>query len=844
MANARIDTDTRILIIGAGVVGAALADDLTRQGMKAVTVVDQGPLYRTGGSSSHAPGFAFQTTGSAVMTELARRTLDKLDGATLDGQWILKRVGGLELACDEERLQYLHRRHNLAESWKVPASIVSPEKCAELFPALDTSSVLGGLHTPTDGVVKAVRAVEWQARRAIENGARFFGHTQVTGFRIDDDRVSGVNVRTTPEVPGNPCKGERLPEGTTQLDADVVVVCAGLWGPGLGKLLGLELPMVPMEHCSSSTSVLPTLAGMSDEQELDLPMIRHQATGSYFRQYGERLLWGSYEHRVIPVEQEDIAGPEEFSRTRVEPAIHPLTWEDLKGGWAELQRLFPEAADCEPVDGYNGIFSFTPDGNPLLGEVPGVRGLWLGESVWLTQSAGVAGVLADWIVTGDPGIDTTTLDFRRFDQTHLTRSASIARASENYDEVYDIAHPRWQTKQLRKFATTPFYLRQEALGAKFGSTPGGWERPLWYESTNPAGSLVDRDSWCSYGWSPRISVEARNARSSVGLGDAGAVSSFEVRGPGARQHLEELLSQELSLDVDTSTTAFIINASGGIAADLTIICTSSDSYVVIGSVPEDIWHLQRETAFLQETSILDVSSGTTALVLVGPDAASVLETVTRGALPANASSEAPVLDVGGIPVRAVAETTTGLGGWTLYTATEHGLFLWDLLLEAGADWRISAMGTDALAALRIANGTPAFGIEYGPQDNLHETGLARPSKRGALRQGHRVLVRLALEDKRHAAIPGAPVTDGQAVVGYVTSVAEDPETLHYLAFAWVDAHAAETGTNLAVSHLSERYPAVVDRSALPERDDRTEHVEVSPVAGAHTAGSVELASAL
>jgi glycine/D-amino acid oxidase-like deaminating enzyme len=242
----RLDADTRILIIGAGVVGAALADDLTRHGMKSVTVVDQGPLYKTGGSSSHAPGFAFQTTGSSVMTELARRTLDKLDGLELDGQWILKRVGGLELACDDERMEYLHRRHNLAQSWGVPSRMVTPEECRELFPALDTSTVIGGFHTPTDGVVKAVRAVEWQARRAIENGAVFYGHTEVTGFRTENGRVSGVSVRATPPVPGNPTKGHELPEGTDFIAADIVVVCAGLWGPGLGEKLGLELPMVPM----------------------------------------------------------------------------------------------------------------------------------------------------------------------------------------------------------------------------------------------------------------------------------------------------------------------------------------------------------------------------------------------------------------------------------------------------------------------------------------------------------------------------------------------------------------------------------------------------------------------
>jgi glycine cleavage system aminomethyltransferase T/glycine/D-amino acid oxidase-like deaminating enzyme len=812
VAISRLETDTRILIIGAGVVGAALADDLTRQGMTSVTVVDQGPLYRTGGSSSHAPGFAFQTTGSAVMSELAKRTLDKLDGLDLDGEWILKRVGGLELACDEERLQYLHRRHNLAQSWGIPARVVSPAECGELFPGLDTSSVLGGLHTPTDGVVKAVRAVEWQARRAISNGARFYGHTQVTGFRIENGRIAGVDVRATPPVPGNPSAGEHLPEGTTHIDADIVVVCAGLWGPGLGKLLGLEIPMVPMEHCSSHTTALPSLNGTPEDVEVSLPMVRHQATGSYFRQMGERLAWGTYEHRVIPVEQSEIASPEEYAESQVEPAIHPLTWNDLEDGWSELQRLFPDARNCQPDEGYNGIFSFTPDGNPLLGEVPGISGLWLGESVWLTQSAGVAGVLADWIVTGDPGIDTTSLDFRRFDQTHLTRTASIERASENYDEVYDIAHPRKQTQKLRKFATTPFYVRQETLGAVFGSSQGGWERPLWYDTTTSSGASSLRDDWGTYGWSPKISAEARQASTGVGLADRGSSNVFEIRGRNAGKHLQHLCAATIDLEVGTAEAVLMPSPSGGLAADLTVIRTSDEAYLVIGSSPEDLWHLRQESPHSEGLSIADVSSAMTGVALIGPGAGGVLASVTRGAVPKATSGQAPLLDIGGIPVRATSENTTGLGGWALYTPTEHGLYLWDLLLAAGAQHGITPIGDAAFDALRIVNGVPAFGTDFGPQDNSFEAGLNGSSPAAAARPGHRILVQLRLTSKDAAVLPGEPVAVDGEVVGYISSAAEDPDLGSFLAFAWVDRSAAALTTQVTVAHIAAQARATVVRS--------------------------------
>lgn len=802
------DPNTRVVIVGAGVVGAALADELTQRGLTSVTVVDQGPLYRTGGSSSHAPGFAFQTTGSEVMSELARRTLDKLDGLEVDGEWVIKRVGGVELACDAERLQYLHRRHNLAESWGVPSRIVTPEECAELFPGLDASVILGGLHTPTDAVIKCVRAIEWQARRAIDHGAVFYGHTQVTDFDIRDGRIRGVYVRPTPPVPGNPSKGSVLPEGTDHIAADVVVLCCGLWGPGLAALVGIELPMVPMEHCSAFTTTLPSRAGFPHDVEVEGPMVRHQATGSYFRQYGDSLVWGSYEHRVMPLEQSDIATPEQFAESGIEPATHPLTWDDLSDAWSVMHRLVPETRQTEASRGYNGIFSFTPDGNPLLGEVPEIEGLWLGESVWLTQAAGVAQLLADWLVTGDPGLDTTSLDFRRFDQRHLTRTASIARASENYDDIYDIAHPRTQTRALRRFSTSPFYLRQAERGAVFGQR-NGWERPLWYSSSTVEPSA--RDAWSSHAWSPAITAEARSALTTAGLADLGPVAVFSVKGSHASAYMTRVTGVD-DMPRDHAFAAVIESPAGGIAAELTVIRTGRDEFAVVGSDARDEWTLRRDAG--PDVSIIDVSSGTSALVLVGPASRAVLSALVRGDVPATGGDASPHVDLGGVPVRLVPERASGATGWTLYFAVEHGLFLWDLLLASRE--QLTPIGADAYSALRIANGTPAFGVDYGPQVIPAEAGLTTPREPRSARAGHRLLVQLMLRRADQAVVTAEPVLFEGSVAGYITSSAEDPRTRRVLAFAWVDERAAAKGTPVQIGYLDRLYDADVILTAHQE----------------------------
>jgi glycine cleavage system aminomethyltransferase T len=302
----------------------------------------------------------------------------------------------------------------------------------------------------------------------------------------------------------------------------------------------------------------------------------------------------------------------------------------------------------------------------------------------------------------------------------------------------------------------------------------------------------------------------------VGLVDRGTVNAFEVRGQRVEKHLQEILAADIAVPVDHSRGAFVPSTAGGIAADLTLVRTANDTFFVIGSTPEDVWHLRQETPHSEGVVVSDVTSATTALALIGPGASAVLSSVSQAALPGVGSTEAPLVDIGGVPVRVIAENETGLGGWTLFASTEHGLYLWDLLVTGGAQHGLVPVGDEAFGALRLANGVPAFGIEYGPQDNPWEAAL--PSRNcpvdGGPRPGHRLLVRLTLQDPRHAIIPGAPVSKDGAVVGYVTSAAEDPASGLFRAFAWVDPEAAAFGSNVAISHLRENWPARIDRTPL------------------------------
>jgi glycine/D-amino acid oxidase-like deaminating enzyme len=397
----------RVVVIGAGVVGSALADELTERGWTDVTVVDQGPLFTPGGSSSHAPGLVFQTNPSKTMTEFAAYTVGKLSGLGC-----FRQVGGLEVALTQARWTDLRRKHGWATSWGVEATLIGPDECAALHPLLDPAAILGGLHVPTDGLADAVRAVEAQARRAIDRGARFLGGHTVAGIARQDGRVTGVETD----------------QGV--IPADIVVCAAGFWGPRIGRMVDLTIPLLPLAHQYAKTGPVADLTGT--------PILRHQDQDLYYREYGDRVGIGYYGHRPMPVDVDDLPSPADAP---VMPSVLPFTEDDFAPAWRESLTLLPGLSGTKVEEGINGVFSFTPDGFPIMGEHPGLSGFWVAEAVWVTHSAGVARAMAQWLVDGRPDTDVHECDLNRFEQVHLAPDYIEQRGKQNFIEVYDIIHP-------------------------------------------------------------------------------------------------------------------------------------------------------------------------------------------------------------------------------------------------------------------------------------------------------------------------------------------------------------------------------------------------------------------
>ncbi|KAJ3574341.1 hypothetical protein NPX13_g4393 [Xylaria arbuscula] len=439
----------RVVIIGAGIIGTNVADELVSRGWSDITIVEQGPLGMPGGSTSHAPGLVFQTNTSKTMTLFARYTVEKLLSLKSGGQSCFNQVGGLEVATTPERLEELKRKQGYAHSWGIDARLVSAEECLSLYPSLTSSGlILGGLHIPSDGLALAARAVQVLIKRTKEAGVRYLEMTPVTGIEKANGRVTGVVT----------------PGGT--IAADIVISCAGFWGVEVGAMAGVPIPLLPMAHQYVKTSPLTpenpiseqtngeTLTKGSltnghstngdvpaDPNAATLPILRYQDQDLYYREHGTQYGIGYYGHRPMPVVAASLGEtPKEVDEKNM-PSRLEFSPDDFAPAWRLSQEILPALQKCEIADGFNGIFSFTSDGGPLVGQAPNVDGFYVAEAVWVTHSAGVARALAEVLTDGKSKIDLAECELARFEDVQLTPEFVSETSQQNFVEIYDYPSP-------------------------------------------------------------------------------------------------------------------------------------------------------------------------------------------------------------------------------------------------------------------------------------------------------------------------------------------------------------------------------------------------------------------
>ncbi len=800
-------TGPRVVIIGAGVVGAAVADELTARGWDEVTVVDQGDLPAPGGSSSHAPGLVFQASPSKTMTQMARYTVEKYRALEADSQPCFLPVGGLEVATTPQRLAELHRRHGWLTSWGVRSQVLDAAQTVARHPLLDPEVVAGGLLIPTDGIAEAVGGVDAQTRRAARRGARLLPRHEVLDVRVADGRVVGVITD----------RGE--------LPADVVLCCAGIWGPRVAAMVGMSLPLTPLAHQLVRTTAVPALAGSTAEAQL--PILRHQDHDLYYRQRFDTLTIGYYGHRPMPVPPEAIGRP---GASGTMPSVLPFTPDDFEDAWAQTHRLLPATRHSAIAEGINGLFSFTTDNMPLIGESPAIRGFWVAEAVWVTHSAGVGRAVAELLVDGHcSSYDLHECDVNRFEAHQLSPQYVLARGCQNFVEVYDIIHPRQPAENLRPIRTSPFYERQRELGGLFLEA-AGWERPQWYDANRvlvPGRRSPTPDDWAARYWSPVVGAEAQATRESVAMYDMSALKRLEVAGPGSAAWLQGLVTANVDTSVGSVTYGLLLDHDGGIRSDVTVARLASDRYQIGANGAADLDWLTRHLPDDDSVQVRDVTAGTCCVGLWGPRARDVLAPLTTIDVGKEALRyfRSATGHVGTVPVTVLRLSYVGELGWELYTSADHGQRLWDLLWEAGREHGLIAAGRGAFDSLRLEKGYRSYGTDMTREHDPYEAGVGFAVKldqgdfvgrESLLRRRERVRRRLTC-----LTLPGGQVVLGKEPVyrdgrpvGYVTSSAYGYTIGTSIAYAWLPAELADPGTEVQIGYFDRRLAAVVAAEPL------------------------------
>ena len=814
------------VIIGAGIVGNSLAYHLARLGWRDLVLVDKGPMPNPGGSTGHASNFVFPIEYSRMMMELTRDSTEQYQALG-----VFTQSGGIEAARTEERMHELRRRCTAAKAWGIPAQLLSPGEVRKLVPYLDESVILGGASFPTVGVVDSLRAGTLMREHAEKSGAlRVLAGAEVLGI---DTAPAGARTRV---------RAVRTSHG--EIETGTCVICCGVWSPRIARMAGARIPLTPVVHQMISVGPVPLFADTSGE--IAYPIVRDVDTNMYERQHGGDMEVGSYAHRPIVVAPGDIPSIEESPRS---PTELPFTQDDFDPQLAEALELMPELLGDERVGiryAINGLISMTPDGHPLLGETPEVRGLWSAAASWIKEGPGVGRAVAEWMSGLVPEIDVHESDIARFYPCQRTVAHVRARAREGFNKMYGIVHPAEQWESGRPVRVSPVYGRERDLGAVFFETVG-WERPHWYACNEGlleryAGRLMPREAeWEARWWSPIINAEHLAMRDACGLVDLSAFAVFDITGPAALETVQTLAVAQLDVAPGRVVYTSLLDERGGFKADLTVMRLAASHFrVVTGGatgMAEKKWfagHLPADGT----AALADLTSAWTTLGLWGPRARDVMQAVSGDDFshPGFPFGTCREVEVGGVSVLASRISYVGELGWELYVPMEQGARLWDTLWEAGGPRGLVPVGIGVYGTTgRLEKGYRAFGNELTPDYNLVEAGMTRPKVKEhaftgkdaylAQREAPPVamLCTLTVDDHRSAGgqlrymLGGEPIlsADGELLVdgtgrpSYVTSAGSGPSTGKHLLMAYLPAGHARQGARLLVEYLGERYPVTV-----------------------------------
>ncbi|HEX6141733.1 MAG TPA: FAD-dependent oxidoreductase [Geminicoccaceae bacterium] len=791
-------THARVVVIGGGVVGASVLYHLTRAGWSDLVLLERDEL--TSGSTWHAAGGMHTLNSDPNVAKLQDYTirlyqeLEEVSGQSCG----LHLTGGVMLAGTRERMDYLKSVHAKGRYLGMQTELVTADEAAELFPLMDRRHFVGGLFDPAEGHVDPSGVTHAYARAARLAGAEIVRRARV----IDLKARSGGGFDVVTEA------------GTIR--AEHVVNAGGLWAREVGRMVGLELPVLAMEHHYLLTEEMPEVVRHQAERGQELIHVIDFEGEIYMRQEQRGMLLGTYERPGTPWSPERT--PWDFSYALLEPDLDRIS-ANLEVGFAHFPPL--ERAGIRKI--VNGPFTFAPDGNPLVGPVRGLPGFWCACAVMagFSQGGGVGLALANWMTGGDPGFDVFAMDVARFGDW-TTPAYTNARVRENYGRRFRIAFPNEELEAARPLRTTPIHPDLTARNAVFGASYG-LEHALWFapDGSEPVEEVTFRRSNAH----APVAEECRAVREAVGLLEISNFAKYEVTGPGAEAWLSRVLAGRVPAEGRIALSP-MLNPAGRLIGDFTVARTGPDHFFVFGSGVAEEYHLRWFEAQLPDrgVSIRSRSHDLLGCSIAGPRARELLQRLVRDDV---ANDAFPFLtfrrmDVGRAPAFVGRISFTGDLGYEIWVRADFLRTLFLQLMETGADLGLRPFGARALNALRLEKSFGSWAREYRPIYGPYEAGLGRFVERGkgdfigreaALREREegptRRLVTLVVEDAGADCVGDEPVWHAGEVVGWITSGGYAHHVQRSLALGYVPAPLASGHEPLEVEILGERRPASI-----------------------------------
>ncbi|PWN01234.1 FAD-dependent oxidoreductase [Nocardioides silvaticus] len=754
-----LPTRARVVVVGGGVIGTSVAYHLTRLGWTDVLLLEQGRL--SSGTTWHAAGLVGQLRASESGTRLVQYSTQLY--AELEAEVGLstgyKRCGGVTVARTEDRMTQLRRTAASADAYGLECTLLTPEEARERYPVMQVDDVVGAIWLPGDATANPTDLTQALAKGARQRGAVVRERVRVLDVLVEDGVVTGVRT------------------DAGDVEAEVVVNCAGQWAKQVGAMVGATVPLHSAEHFYVVTE---PFAGVRP----DLPILRDPDGYTYFKEEVGGLVVGGFEPEAKPwVAPDAIPYPFEFQLLEED-------WEHFSVLMESALHRIPALHETGIRKFYNGPESFTPDNQFILGPAPEVRGFYVGagfNSVGIASAGGAGRALAEWIVEGEPTSDLTAVDIRRFARFNGNNRWLHDRVAEVLGLHYEIPWPNREMRTARPFRRSPLYHVLEQADARFGSKMG-WERPIFFA---PPGTPPGIDyTWSKPGWLPWVAAEHENTRTGVTIFDQTSFSKYLVVGRDAETALQWLCTADVAVPAGRTVYTGLLNARGTYESDVTVTRLSPTEYLVVSSAAtteRDQDHLRSNLPAGAAVSVVDLTSSYAVLGVMGPRSRDLLTRVSSAdlsneAFPFGTSRE---IDLGYATVRATRITYVGELGWELYVPTEFAVGVHEDLMAAGADLGVANGGYYAIDSLRLEKGYRAFGRELTPDHTPVDAGLLFACKlrtdipflgREALERAkaagaRRTLVSFSVEDPDAMLWGGELVRRDGVPAGQVTSAA-------------------------------------------------------------------------